>query len=637
MEVSGKKRDPTKGYSRSAVGVNAQIYCDPCCKDGIKLTAHGFCKNCMEHLCESCYKTHRKRAPCRNHVLLGKSQMPKTQSSGHLKVPKNDLTKQCRLHKGKLIEYICHDHNIFGCSPCITLNHRNCKVDYISDVSKEYISDVSKEYKPDVSKEYKPDVSKEYKPDVSKEYKPDVSKEYKPAVSKEYKPDVSKEYRTSDEYREPLPSLAALQKQFQKIIEETKANKKKILQHKSFVKDEIKKFHQEINVMFDKLEASLEKRANDIFTKESTRMESLALNSVKLEKDIEQLRNDISKLETANQCNAPFIRSKENKETIQSYTSAEEQAHKDNYVNSFTPNVDLKEILESETGNGELQKSDIVRNVKTDAGYFNTLCVTYSDEINVKSPTDDSDCCILGAVFIAKHRIAFVDSINCAVKIVDTKTKKITCEKKLSESLSNLDLLPDGLLAVSFSCSKMITFLSIANGLSEVRHLEVDGWCNDLVYHDNRLIVTFKFYDKVHIMDLDGNIYQSIKKDFYGNEFEFPYVTVGVGKFYISDYSTNTITSMNLNGEVLKGYKDERLLAPCGMVVLDDGSILVCSSGNNKILLISENLETTRVILEGKDGLYCPWSLALDRDKNNLYVGSGKFCNFLKVYDLNEI
>jgi hypothetical protein len=71
------------------------------------------------------------------------------------------------------------------------------------------------------------------------------------------------------------------------------------------------------------------------------------------------------------------------------------------------------------------------------------------------------------------------------------------------------------------------------------------------------------------------------------------------------------------------------------MVVLDDGSILVCSSRNNSVILISENLQKSRVILDKDDGLLCPWSLALDREKNKLYVGSGQFCKFLKVYDLN--
>jgi hypothetical protein len=430
--------------------------------------------------------------------------MPKTQSSEHLQVPR-DLTEQCQLHKGKLIEYICQDHNILCCIPCITLNHRNCKIDYI--------------------------------------------------------PDVSIEYRTSDEYRDFLRSLAALQKQFHTIIEEIKANNKKILQNKCLVKDEIKKFRKEINNILNELERSLEKHADDIFTKESARMKSLASNSVKLEKDIEQLQNDISKLEMANQFNALYILSKENKEIIQSYTSAEKQAHKDNYVNSFvfTPNVNLKEILESETGIGELQNSDIVGTCKSV-----TLHIKYSDEINIKSPSDERSCSIPGAVFITMHCVAVVDSINCAVKIVDTKMKKVTVERRFHDSPTHLDLLANETLAVSFSIKRKILFLSIPNGLSEVGSLKVDGRCKDLVCHDNRIIVTFEWPDKVQIMDLDGHVYQTIGKDFFGNELKSPCVVIDVKKnIYISDWQMCTVTKMNLNGEVLKGYKDKRLRAPC--------------------------------------------------------------------------
>jgi hypothetical protein len=83
-----------------------------------------------------------------------------------------------------------------------------------------------------------------------------------------------------------------------------------------------------------------------------------------------------------------------------------------------------------------LQNSEsvsICKSVRTDAGYFETVHVKYSCEINVKSPSDKKDCCISAAVFLAQHCVAFVDSINCTVKIVDTKTRKITCKKLSSE------------------------------------------------------------------------------------------------------------------------------------------------------------------------------------------------------------
>ncbi|XP_060573568.1 uncharacterized protein LOC132731404 [Ruditapes philippinarum] len=286
----------------------------------------------------------------------------------------------------------------------------------------------------------------------------------------------------------------------------------------------------------------------------------------------------------------------------------------------------------------ELERGDMVgrcKGLRTDGGCFEILTIKYSEDIDVQIPSDKYDCSIPGATVIAKDIVSLCDFSNSSVKIVDTQLKKTISEKALPDCPDNLALLPNDILAVTLSDMKTIAFLSIPTELTEVRRLEVDGNCKDLVYHDNKLIVAFEWPGKVQIMDLDGHVYKSVEKDFYGNELKSPYVTHGAKKnIYISDSIKSTITSMNLNGEILKGYKDERLVEPCGMVVLDDGSILVCSSGNNKILLISENLETTRVILEEKDGLYCPWSLTLDREQNKLYVGSGKKCNFLNVYDV---
>ncbi|XP_045195029.2 E3 ubiquitin-protein ligase TRIM71-like [Mercenaria mercenaria] len=114
-----------------------ELYCQPCDRDGPRVPAHGYCQDCSEYLCKDCYKNHRNPAPCRHHILLDETKMPKLPShSTHRS--SHDLTEQCQQHEGKVIEYFCHDHNILGCCACITIDHRNCKADYIPDLSKNF-------------------------------------------------------------------------------------------------------------------------------------------------------------------------------------------------------------------------------------------------------------------------------------------------------------------------------------------------------------------------------------------------------------------------------------------------------------------------------------------------------------------
>lgn len=119
----------------------AALYCQPCEVDNKQEPAYGYCKNCAEHLCEECYRTHRKPAPLRGHILLDSSQMPQIKGP----MPDQGIMVTCAVHDGESIKYLCSNHNIFGCDLCVDINHRNCKTININDVAHDFQS--SQEYK----------------------------------------------------------------------------------------------------------------------------------------------------------------------------------------------------------------------------------------------------------------------------------------------------------------------------------------------------------------------------------------------------------------------------------------------------------------------------------------------------------
>ncbi|XP_053374834.1 transcription intermediary factor 1-beta-like [Mercenaria mercenaria] len=195
MEVSGRrdgKGDFSSSFSHSSDDAD-QLYCLPCKHDETRVPAYGYCKDCAEHLCETCYKNHRKPAPCRNHILLDKTKMPKTLSPGTTSL---DLTETCDQHHGKAIKYFCKDHESLGCSPCMTMNHRSCKIDYIPDVSKNYIA--------------------------------------------------------SSQYQSLLKSLETLHDNLKAIAKSITEKKKLIQENQDRIKADIQKFRQKINATLDK-------------------------------------------------------------------------------------------------------------------------------------------------------------------------------------------------------------------------------------------------------------------------------------------------------------------------------------------------------------------------------------------------
>ncbi|XP_060556948.1 transcription intermediary factor 1-alpha-like [Ruditapes philippinarum] len=124
------------------------VFCQPCDRDGERLAAHGYCKDCCEHLCEFCYKHHKRHTLSRDHILVDKTNMPQTLqlSSAFHYQQHDDFTKPCRKHKREVIKFYCHYHNELLCSVCVTLGHQStsCKVGYIPDISENVFD--GKEY-----------------------------------------------------------------------------------------------------------------------------------------------------------------------------------------------------------------------------------------------------------------------------------------------------------------------------------------------------------------------------------------------------------------------------------------------------------------------------------------------------------
>jgi hypothetical protein len=143
MAVPGKKA--TKHFSSSTISKGSdedlQVYCQPCDQDGSRLPAYGYCTNCSEHLCKTCYTLHRKHKLSRDHTLLDKTSMPQTLTPV-TPTQSDNFNKPCPKHNLEMIKFYCHDHKALLCSVCVTLDHTatSCQVNYIPDISGQVIN-----------------------------------------------------------------------------------------------------------------------------------------------------------------------------------------------------------------------------------------------------------------------------------------------------------------------------------------------------------------------------------------------------------------------------------------------------------------------------------------------------------------
>ncbi|XP_045173719.2 uncharacterized protein LOC123535220 [Mercenaria mercenaria] len=299
MEVPGRRGgrdDFSSSLSHSSDDAD-QLYCLPCKHDGSLLPAFGYCKDCAEHLCETCYKSHRKPAPCRNHILLDKTQMPKTMSPGTTSL---DLTETCDQHHRKVIEYFCKYHKSLGCSICIKMSHRNCKIDYI--------------------------------------------------------PDVSKNYTASSQYKSLLKLLQTLHENMKAITKSIIEKKNRIQENQERIKADIQKFRQEINALLDKWEVQLYKDVDSLFSMEDHKTHSTLNQCHEMTRKIETQQKSFRSFEQDQKCNMVFIHGKKKEDSIKTETKIEQKLKEEAKVKSyiFQPNQAIKNLLKTETTLGTL-------------------------------------------------------------------------------------------------------------------------------------------------------------------------------------------------------------------------------------------------------------------------------------------
>ncbi|XP_048741154.2 probable E3 ubiquitin-protein ligase MID2 [Ostrea edulis] len=110
-------------------------FCMFCKRNNKSVTAEHWCKSCMESICDDCKCFHSCVPSLRDHKIISLSDALGL---------KNDIEvdEPCSVHKGKLLEVYCTDHDKLCCSICFATKHRKCEqVQAIEDVAAEMDED----------------------------------------------------------------------------------------------------------------------------------------------------------------------------------------------------------------------------------------------------------------------------------------------------------------------------------------------------------------------------------------------------------------------------------------------------------------------------------------------------------------
>ncbi|XP_045209136.2 uncharacterized protein LOC123561048 isoform X2 [Mercenaria mercenaria] len=610
---------------------DVHIFCEPCDRGGPRLPAYGYCKDCKEHLCESCFHHHKRATLSRYHTLLDKGNMPQTQqrpitsvNAGHADV----FIEPCARHKDEMITFYCHAHRALLCRECVPLEHTvtTCKVDYIPDISRETVN--------------------------------------------------------SQQYHATLQDIKTVTENWKNITEDTR---KMIVQSNNSIKnvlEDIKKFRKEINQKIDKLEKQAVDAVSDISQSNDKSLKAIETNYEEATKSLKIAADSVDLLNTSRQAERLFVELEKAENLIKHQEDKISQVFTSGYIKEYKiePNKDISSLLDTENllgtltcnalhysstlltkptshlggtlssnskqtpyhegmsikPNQQAQQGNVAKLPKQPScskdTAVNSRQPVHHGEISVKTSQDVERCWITGMTLLTPARLVVTDYRNRSLKLIDTLTQSVKDQIKLSSEPYNVSLATSNELAVTMPTEQTIQFISASIiSLAKLHTLKVDGKCRGISCYQDKIVVSFDNPGKLQILDIKGKILTTVKTSSSGADiFKRPnYIQTSSSFIYVSDSGNKAVIMLDWQGQVTCQYTD--ISRPEGLAVHPDGSLYAC--GINAIHLMSEDGTHGKTVLKVLTG---PLAVCWCNKENKLYhsssTGEDKHDNFIQVF-----
>ncbi|XP_053384908.1 uncharacterized protein LOC123536777 isoform X2 [Mercenaria mercenaria] len=574
MAVSGRKVSDIHGSASLGSAEDFDNSCEPCLFVGQHVGAYGFCVECQEYLCKNCFECHKKTKATRNHQLLDKDNVGKHATTNK---DSDECTEKCSVHKKEIIKFFCPTHKALGCNDCVILDHRTCNIDYI--------------------------------------------------------PDKCADIGDSEEYMDIMKKLKEKMKEAEDVLKKAEVRDKEIDQFHAGIIKEILNFRKEINERLDQLQQNIQKDVDKKKANDKKIIQTVLDECASISTDIKNLQSSLQANKNARQNGQLYINIKraECKINSDAVKKTDEHLAKSDMQYSFERNADLENMLSKRDTFGKLNLSSSLVVPTKKKIYKEKYTLTYKEDINIRTKSDKSNCYITGCAVLSTNKLVLADIYNRKLKVVDIQSKAVIEEKGLNSALWDIAVMPRDHIAVTISDERAIYLMSTSGQLSEVKKIPVKCKCMGITYHQDHLYVVCQSPNSVLVLDTKGNVQNTISLN--NDIFNVPqYIVVSEDSrhIYISDFDNNCIVSITLQGDVAAVYKHGELEGPEGMVMLDDGSLLVCSFYYpGRIHHMSGDLKQVQIMTDRLSG---PKSICYSHHHDEVYIGCRN--DQLKVFSI---
>ncbi|XP_053386202.1 uncharacterized protein LOC123538828 [Mercenaria mercenaria] len=578
MAVSGRKISDFNGSISVGSAEDFEHSCVPCLSDDQHVEAHGFCVDCQEYLCKNCLHCHKKTKASKHHQLLDIHKVDKHATTDQTS---NICTEKCPTHRNEVIKFFCPNHEELGCTDCMTMKHKACDLEYI--------------------------------------------------------PDKCTGIGDSEEYKEIMSNLEKKLEEADGISKKAKERNKEIDTWHDEVMRDIKKFRKEINDHLDTLQEKIEADVAKRKSSDKQEVDAVLDACAALTSKTRKMRSNLIDFKAANQNVDLFMAIKRTQLKVQSKEAMQaEIVLRKTKTGRFECSKALENILSIDSlGTLTEYSASVASASKRSAGPTKLLTaparkspLSAKEDINVKTETDSQPCVISGCALLSSDKLVLTDYNNKKLKVVNTSLKTVVDEKTLNATPCDVIVLPEDQIAVTIPESEEILIMGTAGQLTTSRSIKIQRRCKGITYHQDHLYVACVLPNCILILDTKGNVKNIISCQDQTDKLNYIELSQDSQTFYISNGLGNLVAKFTLEGELSAKYSD--ITTPRGLLVLNDGSLLVCSSVNNSIYRLEANFKQSQQV---GTGLFQPLSICCNHEKSEVYVG-GQGCNQLKVFSL---
>ena len=545
-----------QGFRPDSLSMASDYHYDPFCEvcfasKNRNIEHDGFCKDCVQFLCEDCLRVHRTLQGTRGHVIQRGNDMPKSMAD---KPPKFDY---CDAHQQSWKDQYCCQHRVLLCSKCIPLQHKNCLVKSVGDACKSVpTSEIDTLY--DKVSHIKANLSS-----VVAQIDHNITELGKQQVGS---------LKDAQDLKDKV--IAKVEKKFQDMTSEINST------YAAKISD-LGRCQNGLNDVITDLQVTLDDINKQ---KGSTVNIKVFLKIQDILKDIKQCKSTTEKLKPSAM----------------------------NVKLSFLPDKRIQEFLSTpfNMGSISLDMSQPQVPLSVPEILFPLHAARKLCSYNTQLGSDEKNCLITAMVITNDGRLLLADRSNSKIKLF-SRDMKFLCSLSRPWDIA---VTGDREAIVRCLNEEKLLILDISDRKMSIKGtVKLTFAVRGIATYKDKLVVTslstYTSPPSVKLIDQSGRVYWSTDTDQQGRWlFSCPYYVTcyddgGSAAVIVSDRGDDRLTVLNADtGDVITRRQVERK-DPQSVTADTAGNIYVCYYRTSEVAVLTKDLSQERVLLSEKDGL----------------------------------